>query len=230
MACENDYHPLVSPDTCQSMRDSWPSCEKMLQDCQDKKTADVCNAAGDYCNGMYLGPVASTGMNLYDVRGTCERNDDLCYSIFDGVQTYLNKNEVQKMLGVPAIKYESCSMDVNNKFGATGDPLISHQNEIVDLLQNNVRVLLYAGDADYLCNWKSVQAVAKDMDWTYKAQFNAAETSSWYPTPHPKPLGDLTTYKNLSFLKIFKSGHYIPLNKPEVIYTVASNWVQDNLY
>ncbi|KXN69598.1 alpha/beta-hydrolase [Conidiobolus coronatus NRRL 28638] len=121
-------------------------------------------------------------------------------------------------------------MDVFNKFSATGDVAISHQEEIVDLLQNNIRVLLYAGDADYLCNWKSVQAVAKDMDWTYKTQFNAAQTSSWCPTPHPSPLGDLTTYKNLSFLKIFNSGHYIPLDKPEVIYTVASNWVQDNLY
>jgi len=65
---------------------------------------DVSNSvpASIYCNAQLLGPFQQMGLNPYDVRRTCDRSKDgdLCYKEMGWIDTYLNKPEVKKALGV----------------------------------------------------------------------------------------------------------------------------------
>ena len=69
-------------------------------------------------------------------------------------QQYLNQASIQNGLGVK-LNYTAFSNDeIYFAFQQTGD--FVYQNFMEDLemlLDNNVRVSLVYGDADYICNW-----------------------------------------------------------------------------
>ena len=45
---------------------------------------------------------------------------------------------------------------------------------VPDLLDNGVRVLIYAGDVDYICNWIGNKAWTMDLPWSGSSQFKNA--------------------------------------------------------
>lgn len=62
-----------------------------------------------------------------------------------------NQPEVRKALGVSKERtFESCNMQVNQAFQFQGD--VSHNTAalIPPLLEDGIRVLIYAGDADFM--------------------------------------------------------------------------------
>ena len=71
----------------------------------------------------------------------------------DYFEHYLNLPEVQNAIGVN-LNYTEANNDIYWAFQETGD--FVYPNFIEDLemlLDTGVRVSLYYGDADYICNW-----------------------------------------------------------------------------
>merc|ERR1712232_1118703 len=95
-----------------------------------------------------LVPYQMTGFNPYDMRIKCEK-PPLCYD-FSSVSTFLNAPDTQKQLGVTK-KWESCNMQVNAGFQK--DCMKNYHTLIPDMLADGLRVQIYAGDVDYICNW-----------------------------------------------------------------------------
>merc|ERR1712187_594831 len=100
-----------------------------------------------------IGPYQQTGMNVYDQRIKC-KVPGLCYD-FSGASAWLNFAEVQKALGVSK-KWESCNYAVNAQF--SGDWMQRYDTMIPDMLASGIRVLIYAGDCDFICDWLLVHA------------------------------------------------------------------------
>ena len=68
------------------------------------------------------------------------------------VQKYLNRHDVRSQLGVDKSfgKYEVCSESVSEEFTKTGDLLFSMTSEVIFLLESGLRVLIYAGEYDWI--------------------------------------------------------------------------------
>ena len=126
----------------------------------------------------------------------------LCYD-FSNVGVYLAREDVQKTLGVTGHKWADCSHTVAIAFELSGDWMKSYQQMIPDQLAAGIRVLMYAGDQDYICNWLGNQAWTKALDWPGKDAFNAA-------TPTNISYGNLRQANNFSFLQVFDAGHMVP--------------------
>merc|ERR1712125_216950 len=137
--------------------------------------ATACLSAYDLCNVMSEIPYELTGKNPYDMRIPCEHGR-LCYD-FDMVTTYLNKQSVQQALGVSK-KWGSCNMAVNLLFVTAGDWMINYHTLLPDLLADGIKVLIYAGDCDYICNWLGNMKWTMQMDWPHKSDFVAPATGS----------------------------------------------------
>ncbi|KAE8895192.1 hypothetical protein PF003_g20606 [Phytophthora fragariae] len=58
--------------------------------------------------------------------------------------------------GVP-----ECNMEVNVAFYMTADMAKPYNSYVADLLNDDLRVLIYAGDADLMCNWNASAMAAK---------------------------------------------------------------------
>ena len=78
---------------------------------------------------------------------TLERIDD-----FSNVAKYLDRAEVKEALGIDQKRqWSDCNRAVALSFELSGDWMQSFQTMIPDQLAAGIRVLIYAGDQDYIC-------------------------------------------------------------------------------
>lgn len=81
-------------------------------------------------------------------------------------------------------------------------------------MDDNVDVLVYAGDVDYICNWLGNKAWVLDLQWQGKEGMNAAKDDDYLVAD--KTAGRLRSHKTFHFLQIYQAGHMVPMDKPEV--------------
>ena len=66
----------------------------------------------------------------------------------------MNDDSNKKALGVdPSRSFESCNMQINQAFLMQGDGMHNSAILLPDLINDGVRLLVYAGNADYMCNF-----------------------------------------------------------------------------
>ena len=87
-------------------------------------------------------------LQYYDVRKKCE--GDLCYD-FSSMETFLNQMSVRNALGVGDREFVSCSSDVYDAM--LTDWMRNLEVGIPALVEDGIKVLVYAGEYDLICNW-----------------------------------------------------------------------------
>lgn len=90
------------------------------------------------------------GLNVYDVRKTCDRKKDgpLCYKGLVWIDAWMNDAAVKEELGVnPSLTFQSCNMEVNKDFTLQADGMRNSALLLTDLVNEGVRLLVYAGSA-----------------------------------------------------------------------------------
>jgi len=227
MACGKGGWPGVLDESeCQSMANALPRCQSMIQNCYDSGSVWSCVPASIYCNNAMMGPYQKTGQNVYDIRSKCEDSSNLCYSALGWISEFLNKKEVQAELGVEVSSYDSCNFDINRNFLFQGDWMQPFHHLVPSIIAE-IPVLIYAGDADFICNWLGNQAWTEALEWPGQKAFNKAETKAL-------KLGDGTKYGegktsgNFSFARIFAAGHMVPMDQPEASLDFLNRWISGN--
>ena len=224
MANNNTYGiKCVSDDTYTKMVDSIPRCVKLAEKCQ--VDTDSCVTANDYCNLKQTNPYYATGLNPYDIRKECGDNS-LCYD-FSNVDTFLNLNSTRTALGISdkaPETWQSCNNKVNAGFGA--DWMVDFDDKLVPMLEDGLRVLIYAGDVDFICNWIGNKHWTLELEWSGKKDFNAANDQPWKLT-NGTQAGNVRAANGLTFLQVFEAGHMVPMDQPEssleMLQTYLSN-------
>jgi len=223
MACgEGGYPAVLNPEQCKAMDDALPRCTSLINNCYKSESVWSCVPASIYCNNAMIGPYQRTGMNVYDIRGPCEDSNNLCYSEMGWIQDYLNKPEVLEALGAEVSNYESCNFDINRNFLLHGDWMLPFQKFVPDLLKE-IPVLIYAGDADYICNWLGNKAWAEKLEWAGKDAYGKKKLEPF--TLDDKEVGQMKHSGNFSFVRIYQAGHMVPYNQPEASLTMLNNWI-----
>lgn len=126
---------------------------------------------------------------------------------------YLNLASVQAALGVN-LNYTESNADVSYAFQKTGD--FVYPNFLTDfetILNNSVSVVLYYGDADYICNWYGGQAVSLAVNYTHSTEFRSAGYEPF--VLNGAEYGEVRQSGNFSFLRIYEAGHEVPFYQPE---------------
>jgi cathepsin A (carboxypeptidase C) len=154
-----------------------------------------------------------TSLNVFDVRKKCNYfRNPLCYDFANDIEIYLNKKEIQEALGVKR-RYTNCQQYVNMEFRSHGDNMLPYMKDLSPLLENGLRVLIYAGDADFICNWKGIYAWTESLEWSGKSGFDEAQMLTWKSKTTKDPVGEIRAYENLAFVKVYEAGHMVPLDQ-----------------
>lgn len=116
--------------------------------------ATLCSEAADMCRdnveSMYYD---YSGRGTYDIRHPA--NDPTPPSYFGD---YLNLAKVQNAIGV-STNYTDSNEDIYWTFQATGDFVYPNfLLDLEDILSSGVRVSLFYGDADYICEWPFISS------------------------------------------------------------------------
>ncbi|EER28915.1 hypothetical protein D8B26_000643 [Coccidioides posadasii str. Silveira] len=228
MACgEGGYPAVLDESTCRSMDNSLPRCLSMIESCYSSESAWLCVPASIYCNNAMIGPYQRTGQNPYDVRAKCEDGGSLCYSQLGYITEWLNQKSVMDALGVEVSSYDSCNMDINRNFLFHGD-WMKPFHRVVPGLIDQIRVLIYAGDADFICNWLGNQAWTDALEWSGREKFAKAELKDLTIVDNEnkgKNIGKVKSYGNFTFMRLFGGGHMVPLDQPEASLEFFNRWL-----
>jgi cathepsin A (carboxypeptidase C) len=230
MACNSTYGPVLDEETCNDMRNAYPNCARMINNCYNSQNVFNCLPASLYCNRQIVQPFYNSHKNPYDVRKDCEGNNGLCYPILDAIESYSDREDIKLELGVdPGIEFKTCSSKIYLRFQMTGDWMKPYHKLIPQLLNDNIRVLIYAGDADFVCNWFGNDAWVKELEWSDKESYNLANETSWIVSSTLNEAGTIKSHKGLSFLRIYEAGHMVPYDQPINSLDFFNRWLWKNL-
>lgn len=228
MACgEGGYPAVVDEAGCQSMDNSLSRCQTMIEACYNTESAFLCVPASIYCNNAMIGPYQRTGQNVYDVRGKCEDDSNLCYKGMGYVSDFLNKREVREAAGAEVEGYDSCNFDINRNFLLHGDWMKPYHRVVPSVLEQ-IPVLIYAGDADFICNWLGNKAWTEALEWPGQKKYAAApmEDLEVVDNVHKgKKIGQVKSSGNFTFMRLYGGGHMIPMDQPETGLEFFNRWL-----
>ncbi|CAG8611432.1 35824_t:CDS:2 [Gigaspora margarita] len=201
MACNSTYKPVLTNDICHQMSEDFP--KSMIKPYTD-----------------------NTNQSLFDIRRKCD-GKNYCYSEADDLDIFANLENTKAELGVnTSLVFQACNnTGVFIDFGKSGDMVLQFDKFISQLLESKIRVLIYAGDADYLCNWYGVEAWVKELQWSGKEGFNNANVTQWMTKDPVKYAGDVRTFEGFTFLKIFEAGHMAPYDQPGPSLDFFNRWI-----
>ena len=134
----------------------------------DMAALEFCQILADTCIGNPLNPA----FNVYDIRIPCDQ-PPLCYD-FSSADTFLNRDDVQEVLGVTGRKWKDCNQLVHTFL--LGDWMTNLMPQVAQILdQSEVEVLVYSGDKDWICNWRGGEAWTLATEWSHQADFQAQD-------------------------------------------------------
>mmetsp|Transcript_14955 Transcript_14955/g.19575 ORF Transcript_14955/g.19575 Transcript_14955/m.19575 type:complete len:539 (+) Transcript_14955:226-1842(+) len=219
----NNSHgiPIFDDTTYETMMAIVPKCTALIHACnQGDSMIDefACQSAFMICNVGLTSPYQATGLNPYDIRIPCEK-PPLCYD-FDHVGSWLNLPSTKESLGVDpkhSHSWRSCNFGINAKFHS--DWMHDFSQYVTVLLDAGIPALVYAGDVDFICNYMGNRAWTHELEWSGKAEYQAAPEHDWEGSGNARTSGGLT------FLQVFDAGHMVPADQPKVALDMIANFV-----
>ncbi|SMR61857.1 unnamed protein product [Zymoseptoria tritici ST99CH_1E4] len=180
---------------------------------KDPVVHTVCASAASMCRDSVEGVYYRLGdRGTYDIRhpGVYPNFDDPTPPDFGD---WLQLDRVKAALGV-TLNHTKSNSEITYNFASTGDFIYTNfVADLSDIIDSGVRVGLFYGDADYICNWIGGEIVSQEVGYKDQAAFNA---SGYVPFMwNGTRFGDTREYGNYSFTRVLESGHEIPFYQPQ---------------
>ncbi|KAK7257674.1 hypothetical protein RIF29_31818 [Crotalaria pallida] len=216
---------LITIEQRDSMNELLPDCEQAIKSC-DSDGGDSCSAAYISCINVFNKMLSFLGdINVYDMRKQCN-GPILCNNDLSNLEKFLNKGRVKDSLGVMRnLEFVLCNKTVYSAM--IQDWMKNLVVGIPTLLEEGIRMLVYAGEEDLICNWLGNFRWVQAMEWSGQKDFNSAPTVKF--SVDGKEAGLLTSHEPLSFLKVHEAGHLVPMDQPKVAFEMMRSWVAGKL-
>ncbi|KAK1673177.1 serine carboxypeptidase [Colletotrichum godetiae] len=206
-AVNNTYNKIIDQPKFDELTKAYEKdCKPAMEKCTGLEGQnEACVAAENACYAAVEAPIeAAKTFNVYDVRAKDDKFPPGTY------QAYIKKPEVMKAIGAKS-EYQECPQAPYDKFTSTGDGQRSFLTKLQDITKKDVQVLIWAGDADFICNYIGNYNAAKKIGGE---EFEKAEMKDF--NMNGKKMGEYKNVKNLSWLRVHEAGHEVPAYQPEV--------------
>ncbi|TID25184.1 serine carboxypeptidase [Venturia nashicola] len=194
------------------------NCYDMLVDCNNRRTVEACAFSDYFCFGQVgrFFPVMSK-RDDYDFRYLSPNPFPPNF-----YNKYLNTPKVQQAIGA-YVNWTEFSEAVARAFVSTGDDgrILSIYSDMKKILDANLTLMLYAGDADMDCNWLGVEAVSHQLGVPGYEQAGYTDNISSDHVVH----GQVKQAGKFSFSRIYESGHEVPFYQPLVSLEMFERFV-----
>lgn len=207
-ALTNNYDQGILGGTEPSMRVLAQNFRTASDNCTEHHDVASCNDAVSlyrYASGLLNSLVIGRGRNVYDMRRTCHVDDDLglCYR-FSRLESFVNQDAVLAYFGAHNRHWSVCNFNLTGEMRELDD-ISESENGVGYLLNQNVRVLVYAGDADSIANWMSQDEWTRLMSWKHQQAFKNSPLVELQMDGNS--IGQLRTAHGLSFVRVYEAGH-----------------------
>lgn len=197
---------LLNEEDTNALKEKMQQCTNMIQN------NEITEDTSFFCQGALFSPFNTYPykFNFYNIKKPC-----IGYACVDFGKTFeISTNpDVKALWGVSDRPLErACSHEVSSNL--TVDFIVSAKEQVANLLDNKVKVLVYSGTADYVCNYLSQDAWVNAMKW------EGAENFAKEKYAKVDSVGEYKKYKNLTLLRMYDLGHLAPNDDPETVYNL----------
>lgn len=155
-------------------------------------------------------------MNIYDVRLTdespaCGMNwpPDLT-DVYDFLRRKDVVSSLHADMHVPA--WTECSSRVSSQLRNHKSP--ASVRLLPGILEAGVRVLMFAGAEDLICNYVGIERMIDALEWNGQKGFGNATMEKW--SLNGTDVGEWTDARNMSYVKVFDASHMVGFDVPQV--------------
>ncbi|KAL7612573.1 serine carboxypeptidase-like isoform X1 [Lactuca sativa] len=213
---------LIKESDYKDINKHLPLCETAIELCGTDGT-EACMAACEACDAIFTSIKSIAGnINHYDIRKECVGS--LCYD-FSVLENFLDEKSVREALGVGDLDFVACSPVVNQALIV--DWMRNLEPGIPLLLADGIRLLVYAGEYDLICNWLGNSRWVHAMEWSGKKEFGASPELPFEVDGFE--VGLFKTHEPLTFLKIYDAGHMVPMDQPKAALSMLKRWMRGSL-
>ncbi|KAJ6584134.1 serine carboxypeptidase [Mycena vulgaris] len=231
-ACDGPF-AVFDPSSrqCRSLRSRAPICERMIKACYARDTTTTCSPATFYCWYSLWSILDEAKRNIYDIRMPCDTGGTSCYPELSWLEEYMNRPEIKRALGVdPRAKdFVSCNNEMNFAFMLQGDGMRDSKRLLTELVDDGIRLLIYAGNVDMMCNYMGESQWIAELPSKYKDAFGEAPFLPW--TVSDRPAGVVRSAGegagNVTYLTVYEAGHMVPHDQPEAALDMLTRWIHN---
>ncbi|EAR93053.2 serine carboxypeptidase family protein (macronuclear) [Tetrahymena thermophila SB210] len=172
------------------------------------------------CDPPFGTIVGNNNFNVYNYKAPCIGSG--CYDDQDlRIQKFLSRADVQEILGVQGRTWNACVDNVYNALQNLQNR--SSTKDLLNVIDAKLKVLIYSGNLDFMCNYIGGEQWTNNLDWQYKSQFQAAQ---YQPVLlNGKEVGKIKSFSNFSFYIVYNAGHMVPMDQPEVALSLINNFI-----
>lgn len=187
----------------------------------------TCQYAMHVCWELGISIALSNDRSVYDIRETCTQGTN-CKSDLasEMIEEHVNSPGFKQALGVDSsYKFRTCNMELNVRFALSGDFSTDYSAHIAYLLNKGVSVLVYAGDADFICNWMGNFEWIKVLKWHQSPLYDEPKLSPTEGNPEWGDVpGEYYAAGDLVYIKVSGAGHMVPTDQPASAFEMARKW------
>lgn len=218
-SANNSYKQILTQDQAAQYQQTMDQqCTPALKQCTTLTGNDqACANAENICGQQIEGGIQSAAdFDVYDVRaGSNDPNPPKTYS------DYLARSDIQKKIGAQHA-YTECG-SAGDAFSNTGDSSRSLLPALSSVVSSGIQVLLWAGDADWICNYQGNFAAANALSWSGSSEFKGKALADY--TVAGNKTGLYKTVNNLSWLQVYEAGHEVPYYQPATALQVFTQTI-----
>lgn len=215
---------LISQNARGWMSFWYPLCRLGNQWCESTNWDFVCGLGLQICMLTQFQPImnANPDVNVYDYTKKCDGR--LCYD-FTAADKYLNLPSTKAALGVPKERHwTSCDYGVYQDF--EGDWLHRFDNVLPEMMAEGIRVMIYAGDLDIICNYLGNRRWVDALDWYGSSEWDDENDFEW--SVAGQSAGKVKHWGPLSFVQVYKAGHMVPMDQPLNGLAMLTAWTRNH--
>lgn len=214
---------LIGEKSHDTLSKLYPACDTSIKLCGTTGKV-TCVASFLVCNSILNAIMTMIGsVNYYDIRKECVGN--MCYD-FSNMETYLNQQTVRDALGVGHRPFISCNPVVYEMMLV--DWMRKLEVDIPALLEDGIKLLVYAGEYDLICNWLGNARWVAEIDWSGKQNYSTAASKSFMVGE--EEAGVMRNYGPLTFLKVHNAGHMVPMDQPKASLEMIRRFTQGSMW
>jgi len=202
---------LISSAWYYVLKATFAGCQGLISTGVWPVALEACQLAVTSILGFPLAP----NFNVYDIREGCGV-PPLCYD-FSKAENFLKQAKVQQALNTTGRDWTDCNMVVHTFM--LGDWLVNLSDKVSYLIGAGVKVLVYSGDKDFICNWRGGEAWTNEVNWAKQSEFQKANYTVYNDTDGAA-MGEFKRVDNFVFLRIYDAGHMVPMNQPHRAQTM----------
>ncbi|KAF2110742.1 carboxypeptidase S1, CPD-S1 [Lophiotrema nucula] len=214
-AYKNEYRPLINESLHDELLKFYEEeARPALANCTALGTREACYNASRLYYRNIEGRIVQSATTLYDDFVPYDVRKNRTIPPMSHV-AYLQREDVRVALGAK-VKYRDWGGGMS--FLLDGDDARSSLSELTIVVQAGINVVMYTGDADYVCNWLGTLQVANAIEWSGQDAFKKQVLEPY--NVDGQEVGTCKSVDNLTFVRVFGGGHNVMWYHPVTVLSI----------